>query len=76
MQVLVITPLDFGVHDAVVSEHHTSLLGTVSQPLRNPITVGSFLGLLCWLARCQVPAAVAAPVGLIAGMAVPGVLLA
>ena len=76
MQLLVITPLAFAVLDAVVSKRRPSLLGIISQPLRNPITVGSFLGLLCSLAGWQVPALVAAPVALIAGMAVPGVLLA
>jgi len=76
MQLLVITPLAFAILDAVVSKRRPSLFGLLSQPLRNPITVGSFLGLLCSLAGWQVPATVAAPIGLIAGMAVPGVLLA
>jgi malonate transporter and related proteins len=76
LQLLVITPLAFAILDAVVSNRRPSILGIMSQPLRNPITVGSFLGLLCSLTSWQVPALVAAPIGLIAGMAVPGVLLA
>lgn len=76
LQLLVITPLAFAVLDAVASAGRTSMLGTISQPLRNPITVGSFLGLLVSLAGWRVPGAIAAPIGLIAGMAVPGVLLA
>ncbi len=76
MQLLVITPLAFVVLDAVASKRRPSLFGYLTQPLRNPITVGSFLGLLCSLASWRVPALLAAPVGLIAGMAVPGVLLA
>ena len=76
MQLLVITPMAFAILDAVVAKRRPSLLGLVSQPLRNPITVGCFLGLLCSLAGWQVPAMVAAPIALIAGMAVPGVLLA
>ena len=76
MQLLVITPLAFAILDAVVSKRRPSILSIMSQPLRNPITVGSFLGLLCSLTGWQVPALVAAPIGLIAGMAVPGVLLA
>ena len=76
MQLLVITPVAFAVLDAVASDRRTSLFGYLTQPLRNPITVGSFLGLLCSLAGWQAPVPVAAPVGLIAGMAVPGVLLA
>ena len=76
MQLLVITPLAFAVLDSLTSKRRPSLFGYLTQPLRNPISVGSFLGLLCSLADWQVPALVAAPVGLIAGMAVPGVLLA
>jgi len=76
LQLLVITPLAFAILDAVVSNRRPSILGIMSQPMRNPITVGSFLGLLCSLTSWQVPALVAAPIGLIAGMAVPGVLLA
>jgi len=76
MQLLVITPLAFAVLDAISSGRRRSVFGTLTQPLRNPITVGCFLGLLCSLTSWQVPAAAAAPVGLIAGMAVPGVLLA
>ena len=76
MQLLVITPLAFAVLDAIVSRRRASLLGMISQPVRNPITVGSFLGLLCSLTGWHVPALVTAPVALIAGMAVPGVLLA
>jgi len=43
MQLLVITPLAFAILDAVVSKRRPSLFGLLSQPLRNPITVGSFL---------------------------------
>jgi len=66
----------FAILDAVVARRRPSLFVLISQPLRNPITVGCFLGLLCSLAGWQVPALVAAPIALIAGMAVPGVLLA
>jgi predicted permease len=76
MQLLVITPLAFAVLDAVVTRRRPSVWVLISQPLRNPITVGSFLGLLCSLAGWQVPALIASPIALIAGMAVPGVLLA
>jgi malonate transporter and related proteins len=76
MQLLVITPMAFAILDGVVARSRPSVWGLISQPLRNPITVGSFLGLLCSLAGWQVPAMVAAPIALIAGMAVPGVLLA
>jgi predicted permease len=76
LQLLVLTPLAFAILDAVVTRRRPSLWVLISQPLRNPITVGSFLGLLCSLTGFQVPALVAAPIALIAGMAVPGVLLA
>jgi malonate transporter len=76
LQLLVITPLAFAILDAVVAKRRPSPWVLLSQPLRNPITVGSFLGLLCSVAGWHVPALVAAPIALIAGMAVPGVLLA
>jgi malonate transporter len=76
MQLLVITPMAFAILDAVVSKRRPSVLSLISQPLRNPITVGCFLGLLVSLAGWQVPALISAPIALIAGMAVPGVLLA
>lgn len=76
LQLLVITPTAFAVLDAVVARGRPSIWGLISQPLRNPITVGSFLGLSCSLAGWQVPTLIAAPIALIAGMAVPGVLLA
>ena len=76
MQLVVITPLALAILDAVTSEHRSSVFRTITQPLRNPITVGCFLGLLCSLADWQVPSTIAAPIALIAGMAVPGVTLA
>lgn len=76
LQLVVITPLALAILDAIVSKRRPSLLGIITQPLRNPITVGSFLGLLCSLAGWLVPAPIAAPVALIAGMAVPAVTLA
>jgi len=76
MQLVVITPLALAVLDTVATEGRSSVLRTLTQPLRNRITVGSFLGLLCSLAGWQVPSTIASPIALIAGMAVPGVTLA
>ncbi len=76
MQLVLITPPALAILDAVGSDQRASLLGTITRPLRNPITVGSFLGLLWSLAGWHVPGAIASPVALIAGMAVPGVTLA
>lgn len=76
LQLVVITPLALAVLDTVATEGRSSVLRTLTQPLRNPITVGSFLGLLWSLAGWQVPSTIASPIALIAGMAVPGVTLA
>ena len=76
MQLVLITPLALAVLDTVATEGRSSVLRTLTQPLRNPITVGSFLGLLWSLAGWQVPSTIASPIALIAGMAVPGVTLA
>jgi malonate transporter and related proteins len=52
-------------------------LGRVlTRPLRNPITVGSLLGLLVALSGVALPDAVVDPLALVGGMAVPAMLLA
>lgn len=71
-----ITPTAFAILDGVIAGQRLSLGGLVTMPLRNPITVGSFLGLLCSVLGWQVPGPIDRPVEMIGGMAVPAVLLA
>lgn len=48
----------------------------VSRPFRNPLTVGSLLGLFLSVAGLTIPRLIADPLQLVANLAVPGMLLA
>lgn len=48
----------------------------LSRPFRNPITVGSLVGLLLSVTGWKIPALIGDPLQLVANMAVPGMLLA
>jgi malonate transporter and related proteins len=76
LQLVVIAPVAFTVLDAAATGRRPSLVGIVTQPFRNPVTLGSILGLLVAVTGWEAPVAVAAPIDLVAGMAVPGALLA
>ncbi|MXG91416.1 AEC family transporter [Nocardioides sp. YIM 123512] len=76
LQLLVLQPLALAVLDVAVSPVRLSVAKVLSRPLRNPITVGSLLGLLVALSGVEVPRAVVDPLELIGGMAVPAMLLA
>ena len=48
----------------------------LSRPFRNPLTVGSLVGLLLSVTGLQIPPLIGDPLQLVANMAVPGMLLA
>jgi malonate transporter len=48
----------------------------LTRPFRNPLTVGSLVGLLLSLTGAEIPTLIADPLQLVANMAVPGMLLA
>jgi len=48
----------------------------LSQPVRNPVILGSVLGIALATTGTRIPDVIAGPLGLIAGMAVPGALIA
>ena len=48
----------------------------LTRPFRNPMTVGSLVGLLLSVTGIQIPALIGDPLQLVANMAVPGMLLA
>jgi malonate transporter and related proteins len=52
------------------------LLTRLSRPLRNPLAVGSLIGLLLAVTGIKLPVAIHAPLSLVGGMAVPSMLLA
>lgn len=52
------------------------LVSMLTRPFRNPLTVGALVGLVLSITGFELPRLVADPLELIAGMAIPGMLLA
>ena len=81
-QLLLLQPTGLTVLDAVThvtppgSSPGRARLLRLTGPLRNPLALGSLLGLVLSVTHVTLPLAVAAPLSLVAGMAVPSMLLA
>jgi malonate transporter len=75
-QLALFTPLFLMLLDSSTSIHRTSALGFVVMILRNPMIVGSGLGLLVAGTGWQVPPLVMEPIHLIGGAAIPAMLIA
>ena len=81
-QLLILQPSGLTVLDAItqVPAAGTSrgrlLLIRLSRPFRNPLAMGSLLGLVLALTGVKLPVIINAPLTLIGGMAVPSMLLA
>ena len=75
-QLAFFTPLFLMVLDASTSKHRTTPLSFVLMILRNPMIVGSGLGLAVAATGWQVPPLVLEPIHLIGGAAIPAMLLA
>ncbi len=76
-QLILLAPAAFVVLDTATSGHRPSLRRTVVMPFRNPVTVASLLGLALALGGGPtLPLLVQEPLDLVAGMAVPAVLIA
>lgn len=81
-QLLVLQPTGLGVLDALThvpspgTSRRRLLVIRLTRPLRNPLAVGSLVGLALALTGIKLPVAINAPLTLIAAMAVPSMLLA
>jgi predicted permease len=75
-QLAFFTPVLLMALDATTSSHRTTPLGFLLLIIRNPMIVGSALGLLVAGMGWQVPALVMQPVHLIGGAAIPAMLIA
>lgn len=79
-QLAVFAPLFTTVLDAVTTTRpnlsRLPLMRTLSQPLRNPITLGSLVGLTLAGTGWRLPEGVEAPIELMGALAIPAVLLA
>jgi predicted permease len=75
-QLAFFTPMFLMVLDSSTSAHRTTPLRFVLMILRNPMIVGSALGLVVAGTGFQVPALVMEPIHLIGGAAIPAMLIA
>jgi malonate transporter len=76
LQLIVLQPLALALLDLDAGATRPSLVRLVTGPLRNPLTVGSLLGLLVALTGWTLPASVHDPLALVGNMAVPSMLIA
>lgn len=76
LQLLAIAPTAFWFLDRVTGRTARSPLGAFAQPLRNPVTVASFAGLVVALSSVTIPTVLSHAIEMVAAMAVPGALLA
>lgn len=75
-QLAFFTPMFLMALDATTSSHRTTPLSFVLMILRNPMIVGSALGLVVAGTGWQVPPLVLEPIHLIGGAAIPAMLIA
>ena len=76
MQMLVIQPLALGVMDTLLAPTGFSFRRAALTPFANPISIASMIGVVLAATGWVLPAPVRDPLELVAGMAVPSMLLA
>jgi hypothetical protein len=76
MQLLVLQPVALAFLDQATSDLRFSLGRALAQPLTNPLTLGSILGVALAVTGVSLPNGVRDPLELVGGMAVPSMLLA
>ena len=81
-QLVILQPSGLAVLDTITyvpipdTSARRLLLIRLSQPFRNPLAVGSLIGLILALTGIELPAIIDAPLTLVGGIAVPSMLLA
>jgi malonate transporter and related proteins len=81
-QLLILQPSGLAVLDVITAvpspdiSRRRLLLVRLTRPLRNPLAVGSLVGLTLALTGIKLPVAINAPLTLVGGIAVPSMLLA
>ncbi|MDF2090976.1 AEC family transporter [Knoellia sp. 3-2P3] len=76
LQLLVLQPLALAVLDADARGGRVPVRLVLTRPFTNPLTVGSLIGLALAVTGWTLPGAVQDPLELVAGMAVPAMLIA
>lgn len=75
-QLVVLAPIAFVVLDVVESGRRPSWRRVLAQPVRNPVIVGSVIGISLAATGTRIPEVINAPLVLISNLAVPGALIA
>jgi malonate transporter len=76
LQMLVLQPLGLALLDADALGRPPSVVQLVTQPFKNPLTVGSLIGVLLSVTGWTLPDFVGNPLELLSNMAVPAMLIA
>lgn len=75
-QLALYQPVNLAMLDATTSKHRTTFFAMVLATLKNPMIIGSLLGLVVALTGFEVPKLAMEPINLIAGASIPAMLLA
>lgn len=76
LQLVVMAPVAFGLLDSARTRRRPSPWQLAQIPLKNPVTVGTLLGLIVALTQVHVPGVVMNPIELLGDLAVPAALIA
>lgn len=75
-QLALYQPISLAMLDATTSKHRTTLGALLLATIKNPMIIGSMLGLVVALTGFKVPELVLAPIDLISGASIPAMLMA
>lgn len=75
-QLALYQPINLAMLDASTSKHRTTALALVLSTFKNPMIIGSLLGLVVALTGFKVPQLVLEPITLISGASIPCMLMA
>lgn len=76
IQMIVIQPVALTILDRAAARSRRSIWRTLAAPLTNPLTLAAMVGLVLAVTPLELPVVVAAPLGVLAGLAVPAMLIA
>lgn len=76
LQLVLLQPLGLTLLDAAVAPERLTLRKALARPVRNPMTIGSVLGLVMALTGLRLPTVLADPLALLGDMSVPSMLIA
>lgn len=76
LQLIVMQPIGLALLDADALGRPPSLVQLVTRPFKNPLTVGSLIGVLLALTQWTLPEFIGSPLELLGNLAVPSMLIA